>query len=301
MPKGLISLSVSLSSSTNLQDMILLCLLHSLQIHAYRYMQKLYHRNSYFKGGLGHCLRIPERFSSGLSLQVLLQSRKDSVWQEPVEDFQKEQTHLVTHENDSGTGSVPPVSQVIHHQHCQRMPGGQVFHVLGGNHALLYICWFHVLAREAPSERETRTGLSWEQQVLREDLPPMSNVAQSCPCSWLWSCSPVPEECSNRWDRKSVLRGPGGWSYCVVWGDQQKCHSWNRSAAEPCTESKNTGDRETKGGFESGEGGLWKGRGRNACGLLALIKNELWNTNFGIRMSHLQVWQKKYFLPRSQK
>lgn len=35
MPKGLVSLSVSLSSSTNLQDMILLCLLHSLQIYVY--------------------------------------------------------------------------------------------------------------------------------------------------------------------------------------------------------------------------------------------------------------------------
>lgn len=82
----------------------------------------------------------------------------------------KNKHNLWLAESDSGTGPVPPTLQVIHHQHHQRMPGCQIFRVLWGNHAFLYIGWFHVLAREKPSERETRTGLPWEQQLLREDL-----------------------------------------------------------------------------------------------------------------------------------
>lgn len=82
----------------------------------------------------------------------------------------KNKHNLWLAESDSGTGPVPPVSQVIHHQHRQRMPGGQIFWVLWGKHAFLYISWFHVLAREKPSERKTRTGVLREQQLLREDL-----------------------------------------------------------------------------------------------------------------------------------
>lgn len=126
MLKGHVSLCVTLSSSTDLQDRILPCLLHSLGIHVYQYgSQKIISRKFIFQRLSGPLLEN--------SWKIFLWSRHSSPLAEQ-ERLRLARTRIGLPKRTNTTCDLlrvtqvlarPPASQVIHHRHHQRLPGCQ--------------------------------------------------------------------------------------------------------------------------------------------------------------------------------
>lgn len=176
------------------------------------------------------------------------------------------------------------------------LPSCQIFHVLWGNYAPLYMCWFSALAQEKPSEGKTRAGFPLEQQLLSVQYN------SDLTLSWQSSCSPTPDECSNGWERQLVWQVLRGWSRLWSGAIDNNLIPETEGKLGPELRVRHAQDRQRKGHFQSGGGGqcVRKHRGRThvACwhGSRMNIKYHLCHPHFTSPML-----QKEYILSISQK